>query len=124
MEPVPPSRIHIFDSSGSPAIDVDELADYGRGLLGGTGATCYGDFTTYCLEHCDPSRAARLKEDLAVMLTDARVTDPAPGRNPGNRLRPVVELERRMLEREPPSPTTPAQPRSSRVTWRRLSSFT
>jgi hypothetical protein len=104
MEPLPPSRIDLFNGSGSPTVDVEELADYGRGLLGDVEVTRHGDFIGYCLGKCDPPGIERLKDEVALMLSDARVTDPSARTETGKQLRPVIEYERRMLEREPPRP--------------------
>jgi hypothetical protein len=104
MASLPPTRIHLFNSSGSPSIDVVELARYAQRLLGGAEVRHHGDFIAYCLGACDPSDVEWLKADLAEMLSEARVTDLVGKRDRTRQPQPVVEYERRMLDREPPRP--------------------
>ncbi|MCG2795933.1 MAG: hypothetical protein L6427_08745 [Actinomycetia bacterium] len=85
-------------------VDVEALAGYARVLLLGVRVTCNGDFIACCQEKCGPSGIERLKDELAVALSGARVTDPTKAERTGNLPSAVTEYERRMLEREPPKP--------------------
>ncbi len=97
-------EMHVFDSSGSPAVDIEALADHGRELLGGTEVLCHEDFIGYCLGKCEPPDVEQVGNELAEMLAGARVTDPTARTRTGKQPQPVVDYERRMQEREPPRP--------------------
>lgn len=104
MDSLPLPCMHIFDSSGSPVVYAEVLGDYARELIGGIEVTCYDDFFGYCFGRCEQSDTSRLKDELAVVLAEARVTDPGRRTETGAQLRPFVDYERRMLDREPPRP--------------------
>jgi hypothetical protein len=96
--------MHIFNSSGSPVVDMEALAGYARDILCGIRVTCYGDLIAYCQAQCAPAGVEHLKEELAAALSGARVTDPTKAERTENLPSAVIEYERRMLEREPPRP--------------------
>lgn len=104
MASLPLPCMHIFDSSGSPVVCIEVLGDYTHELISGMEVTCYGDFIGYCMGRCERSDLNRMKDELAVALAEARVTDPGTRIETGTHLRPFVDYERRMLDREPPRP--------------------
>lgn len=104
MDPLPLTSIRIFDSSGSPMVHTEELGDYTRDLMGGIEVTCYGDFVEFCVGLGEQSRIGHWKDELALQLAEARVTDTGMRTQKGKHLQPFVDYERRMLDREPPRP--------------------
>ena len=104
MDPLPLPRVHIFDSSGSPSVDVEALAAYAKDLLRGLDVDYHGDLVEYCMGVLERSNAERFKKELAVLLAQARVADPGSRTVTGAHPQPVIDYERRMLEREPPRP--------------------
>jgi len=97
-------RIYMFDSSGLPVVHVEELGDYATNLMGGIEITCSDDFIGYCAARLERQHIEDLKDDLAVRLAEARVLDTGKRTQVGTRLRPYVDYERRLLDREPPRP--------------------
>ncbi len=104
LELTRPPGAMLFDSSGSPSVDVEELARYGERLLGGPEVERHGDLIAFCLERTDASRVEEAREELAGGLAAARVTEPGAERPAGAPSPHVLAYERRMLEREPPRP--------------------
>lgn len=99
-----PSGVHIFDSSGSSAVDVDVLGRYCNELLGGVNVECHGDLLTECLSGFDRVKKERLKDAYAVRLAEARVANIKSVDKPDRPAKALVDYERRMLDRNPPRP--------------------
>ena len=104
MDLLPLSCVHIFDSSGSETFDIEALAAYGKDLFRGLDVEFHGDLVEFCTGSHEHPDAERLKKELAVRLAQARVTDPYSRHENAVHPKPIVDYERRMLDREPPRP--------------------
>lgn len=104
MGPLLPAVWHIFDSAGSPVLDLDKLADYCRSLLPATEVVVHGDFFAYCLKELKEIDALEVKDSIAARIAAARVIDPNIPAGTGRPIQSAVAYERKMLDRDLPRP--------------------